>query len=94
MNNFNQQHSLKHDQYPRAIADALNALNSHKFDNLGRKLVRRTKIIQRRSKYMTTTQTHQNYCLLRWKGDVTVVARQDINLQNAMTKIKKRRMVY
>jgi hypothetical protein len=89
MNNLKQQQSLKHDQYPKTIADALNILNSHKFDNLGRKLVRRIKIAQKEAKYMKTTWTYQNYHLLRWKGDVTVVAKQVINLQNAMTITKQ-----
>jgi hypothetical protein len=94
MNNLKQQQSLKHDQYPKTISDASNVLNSHKFDNLGRKILKRTKIVQRKAKFMKITLTYQNYCLLRWKGDVTVVVRQVMNLQNAMTKIKNRRMVY
>jgi hypothetical protein len=57
-------------------------------------MMRRIKIAQKEAKYMKTTWIYQNYHLLRWKGDVTVVARQVINLQNAMTKIKKRRMVH
>jgi hypothetical protein len=37
LNNLRQQRSLKHNQYPKFIADASNVLNSHKFDNLGRR---------------------------------------------------------
>jgi hypothetical protein len=32
MNTFKQQQSIKHDQYPKTIADVSNELNSHKFD--------------------------------------------------------------
>jgi hypothetical protein len=37
LNNLRQQQSLKHDQYPKSIADASNVLNNHKVDNLGRR---------------------------------------------------------
>jgi hypothetical protein len=50
MNNLKQQQSLKHDQYPKTIADASNVLNSHKFDNLGRKIGDKNKDSTERSK--------------------------------------------
>jgi hypothetical protein len=37
LSNLRQQQSLKHDQYPKSIADVSNVLNNHKFDNLGRR---------------------------------------------------------
>jgi hypothetical protein len=51
-------------------------------------------MIQRKAKSKKKTQTYQNYRLLRWEGNVTVVARQFMNLKNTMTRIKKRRMAY
>jgi hypothetical protein len=50
MNNLKQQQSLKHDQYPKTIADASNVLNSHKFDNLGRKSGEKNKDSTEKSK--------------------------------------------
>jgi hypothetical protein len=50
MNDLKQQQSLKHDQYSKTIADASNVLNSHKFDNLGRKNDEKNKDSTERSK--------------------------------------------
>ena len=33
LNNLKQQQSLKHDQYPKTIVDALNVLNNHQYDS-------------------------------------------------------------
>jgi hypothetical protein len=50
MNNLKQQQSLKHNQYPKTNADASNELNSHKFDNLGRKIGEKNKDNTEKSK--------------------------------------------
>jgi hypothetical protein len=79
-----QQKLLKHDRYPKTIANASRDLNCHKFDNLGRKAGEKNKDNIEKSKSKKITQTYQNYHLLRWKGDVTAVV---IHFQNAMTSI-------
>ena len=43
LNNLKQQQSLKHDQYPKTVSDALNLLNNHKLDNIGKKYNEKTK---------------------------------------------------
>ena len=48
LNNLKQQQSLKHDQYPKTVSDALNVLNNHKLDNIGKNTMKKQKKTKRK----------------------------------------------
>jgi hypothetical protein len=67
----------------------MNVLNNHIFDMNSRHNDKRTKKKLKQIKIKAVKTSHQPACLLNWKNNASVVAKQDISCQNEKKDSKK-----
>jgi hypothetical protein len=80
------QKSVGNDQYPKTIAEANNVLSNHRFDAATKKRMQNELTKNPPRKEMN----HQNLRLLKWKGNVTFVEKDVINLPNVSIRTDQR----